>query len=142
PGQVTLSDVPSVCQASKSLVLPGDPQQLEQPLQGTHPPGVAVSALQHILGCDQTMPPNKGLFLNETWRLAPSICSFTSELFYDNRLRPHAGLEHQQIIGPTQFAGAGLWFAPAIHEGNQSSSAEEVEIVRQIVDDLLQTDVS
>src|SRR5712664_3378020 len=49
-GQVALADVIAVSQAAKNLVLLGDPQQLERPLQGTHPPGVAVSALQHVLG--------------------------------------------------------------------------------------------
>ena len=36
--------------AAQSLVLLGDPSQLDQPLQGTHPPGIEVSALQHVLG--------------------------------------------------------------------------------------------
>jgi predicted RecB family nuclease len=49
-GQMSLADVLAASQAAKRIILLGDPQQLEQPLQGTHPPGVAVSALQHILG--------------------------------------------------------------------------------------------
>jgi uncharacterized protein len=116
----------------------GDPQQLEQPLQGTHPPGVDVSALQHVLGDHETMPAELGRFLNETWRLSPAICEFTSELFYENRLNPHAGLERQKLAGPTRFAGSGLWFVPAFHEGHQSRSNEEADAVKQIVDDLLQ----
>ena len=141
-GQMSLADVLAVAQSAKSLVLLGDPQQLEQPLQGTHPPGVDVSALQHILGEHDTMPPEAGRFLSETWRLAPSVCEFTSELFYENRLKPHAGLERQRIVGPTRFSGSGLWFVPATHEGNQSRSNEEADIVKQIVDDLLQSGVS
>jgi hypothetical protein len=70
-GQMSLADVLAVSQAAKNLVLLGDPQQLEQPLQGTHPPGVAVSALHHVLGADETMPPDKGLFLSETRRRHP-----------------------------------------------------------------------
>ena len=54
-----------------SLVLLGDPQQLDQPLQGSHPPGADRSALAHILGRDATMPPTRGLFLETTWRLHP-----------------------------------------------------------------------
>ena len=49
----------------------GDPQQLDQPMQGSHPEGTDVSALDHILGGEQTIPPDKGLFLEETWRLHP-----------------------------------------------------------------------
>jgi predicted RecB family nuclease len=141
-GQMSLADVLAVSQAAKSLVLLGDPQQLEQPLQGTHPPGVDASALQHILGEHETMPPESGIFLGETWRLSPAICEFTSELFYENRLKPRAGLERQELVGPTRFAGCGLWFAPADHEGNQSSSNEEADIVQQIVSELLQPNVS
>ncbi len=136
-GQMSLPDVLAVSQAAKSIVLLGDPQQLEQPIQGTHPPGVAVSALQHILGDNQTMPADSGLFLPETWRLAPAICQFTSELFYDNRLASRDGLEHQQITGSSLFSGSGLWFFPVIHEGNQNSCEEEADAVAQIVQDLL-----
>src|SRR5205823_1645702 len=108
-GQMSLADVLAVSQAARNLILLGDPQQLEQPLQGTHPPGVAVSALQHILEDHDTMPADKGIFLSETWRLAPSICNFTSELFYEGRLKPRSGLERQELTGPNRFAGAGLW---------------------------------
>ena len=55
-------------------MLLGDPQQLEQPKKGSHPDGVNVSALQHILGEHQTIPAERGIFLPVTWRLAPSIC--------------------------------------------------------------------
>jgi uncharacterized protein len=136
-GQMSLADVLAVSQAAKRLVLLGDPQQLEQPLQGTHPPGVAVSALQHILGDAETMPPERGRFLAETWRLSPAICDFTSEVFYEGRLSPHAGCELQQLEGSTLFAGSGLWFVPVNHEGNQSRSSEETAVVSRIVEELL-----
>src|SRR5262249_290616 len=128
-------------QAAQSIVLLGDPQQLEQPLQGTHPSEVAVSALQHVLGASETMPTDKGLFLTETWRLAPAICQFTSELFYDPRLRPRPGADRQKLTGPTRLDGSGLWFVPVAHDGNQSSSNEEADAVVQIVGDLLQKNV-
>jgi uncharacterized protein len=140
-GQMSIADVLAVSQAAKRIVLLGDPQQLEQPLQGTHPPGVAVSALQHILGDAATMPAERGRFLAETWRLAPAICDFTSEVFYEGRLKPHAGCDLQRITGPTQFAGSGLWFVPVDHEGNQNSSDEETTIIASIVQDLLQSNV-
>jgi uncharacterized protein len=140
-GQMSLADVLAVSQAANRIVLLGDPQQLEQPLQGTHPPGVAVSALQHILGDAETMPPERGRFLAETWRLAPAICDFTSEVFYEGRLKPHEGCELQQITGPTRFAGSGLWFTPVDHNGNQNSSDEETAVVVGIVQDLLHSKV-
>ena len=60
-GQVSLANALGVSQAATSVVLLGDPQQLEQPTQGTHPEGAGLSALQHILGTQETMPPDRGL---------------------------------------------------------------------------------
>src|SRR2546428_1648309 len=65
-----------------AVVLLGDPRQLDQPLQGTHPEGTEVSALEHLLRGDKTIAEDRGLFLEETWRLHPAIRSeeHTSEL--------------------------------------------------------------
>jgi uncharacterized protein len=67
--QMCLADVLAVSHACKTLVLLGDPRQLEQPIQGSHPDGTAVSALDHILGEQSTIEEGRGLFLDETWRL-------------------------------------------------------------------------
>ncbi len=48
--QMSLANVLAVSQACRALVLLGDPQQLEQPIQGSHPEGTDVSALEHVLG--------------------------------------------------------------------------------------------
>jgi superfamily I DNA and/or RNA helicase len=135
-GQLTLADVLAVSQAAKSLVLLGDPQQLGQPLQGSHPEGTDVSALEHILGKHKTMPAKRGLFLDHTWRLHPNICKFTSELFYEGRLGSRPDLDRQVLDGPTPLAGAGLWFLPVPHEGNGTSSPEEVERIALLVEAL------
>jgi uncharacterized protein len=135
-GQMSLADVLAVSPAANSLVLLGDPLQLDQPLQGSHPPGIEVSALQHVLGESETMPRDRGLFLEETWRLAPSICEFTSELFYEGRLKPHSGLEFQRLSWPDKAGTSGLWFVPVEHVGNQNSSNEEVAVVERLVKEL------
>ncbi len=83
------------------------------------------------------MQSEKGLFLEETWRLHPRLCSFTSEVFYENRLRSHVGLENQKIIGHPWLGEYGLWFIPVSHVGNQNASAEEVEKVTEIVRSLM-----
>jgi uncharacterized protein len=132
-GQMSLANVLAIAPSARSLVLLGDPQQLEQPIQGFHPPGTAVSALEHVLGGAATIPSDRGLFLEETWRLHPAICDLTSELFYERRLHPHAGLEHQALVGEHPLAGAGLWYVPVEHDANQSASREEVAVVAEIV---------
>jgi predicted RecB family nuclease len=136
-GQMSLANAVAVAQAAKSLVLLGDPQQLDQPLKGSHPEGAEKSALEHLLGEGKTIPAHRGLFLEKTWRLHPTISDFTSELFYEGRLRSSAGLEHQQIRNHATFAGAGLWFVPVVHQGNQNAAPEEVEAVVRIVSGFL-----
>ncbi|HUS63635.1 MAG TPA: TM0106 family RecB-like putative nuclease [Kofleriaceae bacterium] len=136
-GQMSLADTLAVAQAGRSMVLVGDPRQLEQPQQGSHPDGTEVSALEHLFGGSDTVPAGRGIFLGETWRMAPAISGFTSELFYEERLRALAGLERQALVGATPFAGAGLWFVPVSHEGNQNASDEEVAAVVRVVEGLL-----
>lgn len=140
-GQMSLANVLAVSPCARNLVLLGDPQQLEQPQKGSHPEGTEVSALEHVLTDDdgnraETMPAERGLFLEKTWRLHPRICQYTSKLFYEGKLHPKDGLERQALTGPTRFAGAGLFVEPVEHEGNQSASSQEVARVRQIVDEL------
>ncbi len=69
-------------------------------------------------------------------RSHPDICAFTSELFYENRLHPHPGLEQQKIKSAGRIQGTGLKFLP-VHDGNQNSSLEEADIIRDLVADIL-----
>ncbi|HLJ28571.1 MAG TPA: TM0106 family RecB-like putative nuclease [Candidatus Angelobacter sp.] len=140
-GQMSLANVLSVAQATKNLVLLGDPQQLQQPLKGSHLEGAEASALEHLLAGAKTIAPDRGLFLEETWRLHPAICSFSSELFYDDRLRSHTGLERQFVSGHKWMTESGLWFVPIDHEGNQNSSPEEIKCIAELIDSLLQPEV-
>jgi predicted RecB family nuclease len=136
-GQMSLSQVLAASRAAKNLVLLGDPQQLEQPQRGSHPEGSDVAALTYLLDGHPTMPEGMGLFLGITRRLHPSICQFTSEIFYEGRLTSLPGLEKQLISGKTPFDGAGLFYVPVNHKGNQNKSAEEVNAVEGIVKILL-----
>lgn len=141
-GQMSLANVLAVAHGARSVVLLGDPQQLEQPLKGNHPDGAEVSALDHLLAGAKTVAPDRGLFLAETWRLHPAICSFTSELFYERRLQSRVGLERQCIDGHPWLGHHGLWFVPVDHEGNQNTSPEEVEQVAQLAESLLKPQVT
>jgi len=141
-GQMALADVLAVAQAARNLVLIGDPQQLERPLKGSHPPGAEKSALQHLLGDRKTIPDTAGLLLPETWRMHPAICNFTSEMFYDGRLGTRGFTHHRVLQGHPWLRGAGLCFVPVVHEGNRNSSPEEIEIIATIVESLLQPGVA
>lgn len=131
-GQMSLANVLAVAQGAGSLVLLGDPQQLEQPKKGSHPEGIDISALEHIIGTHQTIPADRGIFLPVTWRLAPNICTFTSELFYEQRLTAKPGLDNQRLVGG-RFAGSGLRVREVMHDGNRNASDEEVEAVADLV---------
>ena len=137
--QMALARVLAVSQAAKTVVLIGDPQQLDQPVQGSHPDGTEVSALDHILAGEHTIPANKGLFLEETWRLHPTICAYTSELFYDGKLRSKDGLEIQVIKSAGPVKGSGLRFLPVAHAGNQNCSPEEADAVSALVKAILES---
>jgi uncharacterized protein len=135
--QMSLANVLAVSQACRALVLLGDPQQLEQPIQGSHPEGTDVSALEHVLGGAATIGEGQGLFLEETWRLHPDIGSFTSELFYESRLACRAGLNRQEVTSSGRIQGTGLRFLPVAHEGNQNSAPEEAEVIQRLVEETL-----
>ncbi|MBL0743174.1 TM0106 family RecB-like putative nuclease [Chryseolinea lacunae] len=141
-GQMSLSQVLAATRATNNLILLGDPQQLEQPQRGAHPEGSDVAALTYLLDGHKTMPDDRGIFLGVTRRLHPNLCAFTSELFYESRLQPFAGLEHQQIKSSTPFHGGGLFFMPVLHSGCQNHSHEEVEAVANIVHQLTQTNAT
>ena len=144
--QVSLAEVLAISQAAKSVVLIGDPQQLSRPGKGSHPPGAELSGLEHVLtdrelGRQRTMPKALGLFIDETKRLHPTICRFTSEAFYEHKLHARAFTQSRVLEGHGWLNGAGLWFVPMEHNGNRNSCAEEVEIVARIVEGLLRPEV-
>jgi len=140
-GQMGLADVLAVSQAAKSLVLIGDPQQLERPLKGSHPDGAEKSALEHLLGERKTISKDMGFLLPETWRLHPRVCEFTSAFFYEGRLASRELLQNRVLQGHPWLNGSGLWIVPVEHEGNRNSSAEEVVAVARIVEGLLRPEV-
>ena len=139
-GQMSLADAIAASPCAKSLVLLGDPQQLDQPLQGTHPPGSERSVLAHLLDRDQVMPDHLGLFLDRTWRLHPEICNFTSEVFYEGRLQAHPGRDKLYLKGVSTLSGTGLRHVDAEHHSRTNESPEEVSQVADLVRKLLSTD--
>ena len=140
--QMSLANVLAVSQAAKAVVLIGDPQQLDQPMQGSHPDGTDVSALDHILAGVRTIPPDKGLFLEETWRLHPETSAYTSELFYEGKLSSRVGLEQQIIKSAGAISGSGLRYLPVEHHGNHNCSPEEAQAVGSLVNDILESNAT
>ena len=122
----------SPCGARPSIVLLGDPQQLDQPLQGSHPPGAERSALGHLLGDRDATIPDRGLFLEHTYRLHPDVSAYTPAAFYEGRLEPRPDLERSSVsAGTRRRHGAAL--LPAATTAADSESTRRrciVELVR------------
>jgi uncharacterized protein len=88
--------------------------------------------LEHLLGEAQTIPEERGLFLERSFRMHPDVCRFVSDAFYERRLESAAGCERQG----TSF-GTGLRFLPVEHAANRRSSPEEAEAIRAEIERLL-----
>lgn len=123
-GQVSLANALAVATAARNVVLLGDPLQLAQVSQGSHPPGAEVSVLEHLLGEHATVRPDRGLFLEETRRMHPDVCAFVSEVVYESRLRSHDECAKQAVTVNGERE-SGLRFIAIAHEGNTQSSEEE-----------------
>ena len=136
-GQFALANGIGVATAGDSLVLLGDPRQLEQPLQGSHPAGAEKSALGHVLGVAAVIADDTGLFLENTWRLHPDVCAFTSEVFYENKLGWEPSLARQALIGVAPADGTGLRWLPVEHDGDATESAEEGRVIADLLRRLL-----
>jgi uncharacterized protein len=139
-GQLSLASVVSMGGAADSIVLLGDPNQLPQVSQATHPEGAERSALEHVLGSDRTLPPQRGIFLPTTFRMHPEVNAYVSEVFYENRLLPDASTVRQSIGPGPEPAGTGIRFSGVVHAGNAARSAEEADAVARAVDVLIGRD--
>jgi len=131
-GQVSLADALALGTSARNLILLGDPLQLAQVSQGVHPEGTGVSVLEHLLGGDLTIPEDRGLFLERSYRMHPDVCAFISEIVYTGRLRSDDSAARRA----TAF-GTGIRFLPVEHEGNRSASDEEVARVQAAVTGML-----
>jgi predicted RecB family nuclease len=135
-GQFSLVGIMAISHATQNIVLLGDGAQLQQPIQGSHPDGCEVSALDHVCFGYKTLPKEKGVFLPVTYRLHPKICEFNSELFYENRLNAIAENICQTVQGNTAFKGVHLSYVEASHWGNSNYAPEEVELIKKIIQEL------
>jgi uncharacterized protein len=136
-GQFSLANAVAVSRCAGALVLLGDPQQLAQPSQTQHPDGADASVLEHMLDGQATVPAGRGVFLDRTWRLHPSLARVVSNLMYEGRLESAPGLERQSLLAPEPWMGTGVRWVPVEHIGNEAASSEEAAVVRRIVGDLV-----
>ncbi len=124
-GQMSLADVAAMSLHATNVVLLGDPLQLEQVSNALHPEGSGSSSLEYMLGGALTIPQDRGVFIEETRRMHPSICHFISTQIYEDRLQSHESCE-QQVV---EDFGAGLRWIEAHHADNSTESVEEAKLI-------------
>ena len=81
-----------------------------------------------------TMPEGAGLLLDQTYRMHPDLCRYTSEVFYDGKLHGVEGLGRQEILGGEPSPGSGLRVVEVPHEGNTNASPEEAGEVARLAE--------
>lgn len=132
-GQFALADALAVSTCARNLVLLGDPQQLPQVVQGTHPAGADASALGHLLGDADVIPSDLGYFMDQTRRMHPEVCAPVSRLSYAGLLHAHPTAAGRRVEG----VEPGLYVRNVDHSHNMTSSPEEaaavVDTVRSLV---------
>lgn len=135
-GQFSLANAVAVSSAARSMVLLGDPQQLTQPTQAVHPDGAGITALDHMLDGHDTIPADRGVFLDKTYRMHPEITDFVSQTSYDGRLASAEDLDRQRVQAGGALCGSGLRWRSVAHQDNTSASDEEAAVVARLVGDL------
>lgn len=132
-GQFSLANTIAVSVAARNLLLLGDPQQLPQVSQGTHPAPVDQSALGYIAGGHPVLPPELGYFLAESWRMHPDVTRPVSQLAYEGALHSADPPSRRSLDG----VAPGLHPVPIDHAGNATYSLEEAAEVVSLVERLL-----
>ncbi len=135
-GQFSLANTVAVSRAARNLLLLGDPQQLPQVSQGTHPEPVDGSALGWLVDGHNTLPPERGYFLDRSYRMHPAVCRAVSRLSYDGRLR-----SHEAVTGARRLEGVtpGVRTRSVSHLGNANESPEEADAIVAEIEGLLGT---
>ena len=131
-GQISLADALAMGTSARSIILLGDPLQLAQVSQGVHPPGSGASVLEHLLAEHGTIPEDRGIFLTQTRRMHPAVCTYVSEAFYEGRLDPIA-----ECAERSTSLGVGIRWLPIEHDGNRVESVQEADAIAAEIERVL-----
>ena len=132
-GQFSLANTLAAASAASRVMLLGDPQQLPQVSQGTHPEPVDESALSWVANGHATMPATHGYFLERTWRMHTALTEVDSHLSYEGRLRSEtSATDTREMTGIVP----GVHTVAVHHVDNDVRSSEEAEEIVRIVQSL------
>ena len=128
-GQFSLANTLAVSVSAERLLLLGDPQQLPQVSQGTHPFPVDQSALGWLMKDHSTLSTEYGYFLANTYRMHPALTRAVSQLSYEDRLQSVDATAQRSLSG----VDPGLHSVMVRHDGNATVSREEIFEIERII---------
>ncbi|WP_423448456.1 AAA domain-containing protein [Micrococcus luteus] len=133
-GQLSLAHLLGASALAETVLLLGDPQQLPQVSRGEHPQPIGDAALTWIAEGAPVLRPDRGFFLDTSWRMHSALCAPVSELSYAGRLGAR-----EEVTDARRLDGVepGLHPWPVSHTGNAVSSPEEAAAVVEIIRTLL-----
>lgn len=136
-GQVSLANVMAMSRAARNLVLVGDPMQLPQPLQGTHPGRSGESCLEYLMDGHRIVPAHRGVFMPVSRRMHPAVCGYISSAVYETRLKSDEAAETQTLTMPDGRSLVGAGIRNVHHAGRSQVSPEEIAAVRAQIEAVL-----
>ena len=135
-GQVSLANLLGMTRCADNVVLVGDPCQLPQVIQGSHPNPANLSCLDWMLGDDRLIKKGRGIFLNETWRMHPELCKYISTQFYEDQLQSHSSTALQAVYAEG-LPKYGAFRVEVSHRNCSQVSDEEISAIKLVVERLL-----
>ncbi|KAA0079547.1 TM0106 family RecB-like putative nuclease [Mycolicibacterium sp. P9-64] len=135
-GQYSLANTIAVAPSARNLLLLGDPQQLPQVSQGTHPEPVNESALGWLVEGHHILPADRGYFLHCSFRMHPEVCGPVSRLSYDGRLQSDGAVSNARRL---EGVAPGVTVLTVDHDGNSTDSPEEADAIVTEIGHLLGT---
>ena len=136
-GQVSLANVLAMSRAARNIVLVGDPMQLPQPIQGTHPGDSGRSCLEYLVDGKRVVPADRGVFMPISRRMHPTVCRYISTAVYEGRLDSDGAAGSQRLTAAdgTDLVGAGM--RAVEHTGRSQTSPEEIAAIRSRIDEVV-----
>ena len=128
-GQYSLGYTIALWQAADNFLLLGDPQQLPQVSQGTHPEPVGEAALSWLAAGAPVLPAQFGYFLDESRRMNTRVAEVVSRLSYDRQLGAHEVADQRSLAGVTP----GVHGVAVPHVHNTVHAEEEVSAAVELV---------
>ena len=126
---MSLANILAMSRAANNIVLVGDPMQLPQPLQGTHPGRSGESCLEYLIDGHRVIPADRGIFMPVSRRMHPRVCAFISAVVYEGKLRSDdaAGAQTLHSRDGAVLVGAGM--REVVHHGRSQVSQEEIDAI-------------